>query len=99
LAESFFLAMRRVLLRRNADLGQQVQFDVSLTQGEVFGRGSGAGQCTGGLARFPVTLVAQGRDSFVSGLAQVKAEALIRDIGFDVEKQEWSRQVNLVSLP
>jgi regulator of chromosome condensation (RCC1) repeat-containing protein len=83
----------------NCEVGQQLQVDVSLIQGEVSGRGSRAGQCTGGLARFPVMVAAQGSSPFAAGPAQVKAEALIRDSGLSVETQEWTRQVNIASVP
>src|SRR5262249_48247389 len=86
-----------VTIVAECNAGQQEQVDVRLTQGEVSGHGSGAGQCTGGLARYPVTVAVQGSNPFVAGAAKVSATALIRDIGLAVETQEWTRQVNLVS--
>ena len=81
------------------DAGQRLFIDVNLTQGTASGRGSGTGECTGGLERYPVTVPAQGRDPFLPGPAQVSAEAVIRDGGSIVDIQQWTRLVNLVNAP
>jgi alpha-tubulin suppressor-like RCC1 family protein len=81
------------------EAGQRLFFDVNLTQGAASGRGSGTGKCTGGLARFEVTVPAQGGEPFFEGAAQVTAEANIRDGGVVVDVQEWTRQVNIVNAP
>jgi hypothetical protein len=81
------------------EAGRRLLFDVSLTQGEASGRGSGTGKCTGQLERYPVTVPAQGRDSFLEGAAEVSAEGAARDGGVVVDVQEWTRQVNIVSPP
>jgi hypothetical protein len=76
--------------------GENLHFDISLTQGAASGSGHGAGKCTGGLTRYPVP--AHGLSRFVNGPAQVSAEAVIGH-GSEVETQAWTRQANIVSAP
>jgi alpha-tubulin suppressor-like RCC1 family protein len=74
---------------------QRLHVDVTVTQGDVSGRGVGEGECVGGIARYPVTVPAQGRDPFAAGPAVVQAQAQIRDGGVVVETQEWTRRVEI----
>lgn len=75
--------------------GQRLHVDVSVTQGDVAGRGVGSGECTGAITRYPVTVPAQGPDPFAEGPASVQAQAQIRDGGVVVETQEWTRRVEI----
>jgi Regulator of Chromosome Condensation (RCC1) repeat protein len=80
--------------------GQKLRVDVSLTQGDVSARGVGSGRCTGGLARYPVTVEAHGhKHGFDAGPAEVTAVALIRGHGHVEDTQEWTRQVEIVDGP
>ena len=84
------------------DEGQHLRVDVTLTQGEVSGRGVASGQCTGGLERYPVKVKASGNgheDAFDAGPAEVTAVGLIRERGLVVDTQEWTRQVEIVDAP
>lgn len=84
-----------VTILATCDDGQQLHVEVALTQGSVSGRGHGIGECTGGLARYPVTVPAQGRPPFQLGLAEVAAEASIRERGLIVDTQAWTRAVEI----
>jgi hypothetical protein len=78
---------------------QWVHVDVVLDQGDVTGNGTGEGKCTGGLERYPVRVAAHGANvAFLEGSAQVEARALVRGRGGLVEKQEWTRRVE-ITLP
>jgi hypothetical protein len=79
--------------------GQRLHVEVALTQGAASGQGVGGGACTGGVERYPVTVPAQGRDPFGQGPAVVEAEGRIRERGLVVDSQEWTRQVQIVSVP
>jgi len=83
----------------NCPEGQHVQVRLSLSQGGVSGEGVAAGACTGGLARFEVTLPSRGRAGFAPGPAQAEAEAVVRDAGQVVDTQRWARAVELVFGP
>lgn len=71
--------------------GQRVSVRVTLTQGEVIGRGVGGGQCTGEPVEYPVRVTAQGALSFSAGDAQACAEAINRDQGRVVDTRQWCR--------
>jgi hypothetical protein len=83
----------------NCEAGQRLHVDVSVTQGDVSGHGVGTGECVGGIARYPVTVPAQGQDPFTEGPAVVQAQAEIRDGGVIVEIQEWTRNVQVRREP
>jgi len=76
--------------------GQELQLDVVLTQGTVTGRGSSVEACVGGLARYPITVLAPSGAAFRSGPATVQADAIIVENGTVVETQQWTRAVNVV---
>jgi alpha-tubulin suppressor-like RCC1 family protein len=88
-----------VTILATCEAGQRLHVDVTLIQGAVSGHGVGAGECTGGLEGYPVTVPAQGRNPFIEGPAAVEAEARILDRGFVVDTQEWTREVQVVSAP
>ena len=83
----------------NCDEGQWLHVHVTLTQEAVSGRGVAAGQCTGALAEYEVTVPAQGRDGFVPGPAVATARAVIQEPGAVAETQEWTRQVTIANEP
>ena len=83
----------------NCELGQRLHVDVVLAQGEASGSGVLDGECTGGVAFYPVTLPAHGRVPFRDGPAQVTAEALIGEHRSEVETQEWTRAVQIQTAP
>ena len=88
-----------VTILATCEAGQRLHVDVTLVQGAVSGHGIGAGECTGGLERYPVTVPAQGRNGFIEGPAQVLAEAVIQERGLVVDTQEWTRVVEIDSAP
>ena len=75
--------------------GRRLQVFGTLTQGAVSGRGGQNLDCTGRLERYPITIAAQGAARFANGMAEVHAEADIRERGTVVENQEWTRRVQL----
>ncbi len=79
--------------------GKHLHVNVSLTQGSASGRGVGQGKCTGALQSYPVNVPAQGKNTFLTGTAQAEAEAIIRDRGKVVDTQEWTRAVEIVTVP
>ena len=79
--------------------GRQLFVDVAITQGAAAGVGSGHGNCTGALENYPVTVPAQGPNRFITGPAQVQADAIIREQGQIVDQQQWSRNVQIVAEP
>src|SRR5262249_39143372 len=87
--------------------GQRLRVDVSLTQDGTSADGVGGGKCTGGLARYPVKVKADGhghhehghKDRFDAGPAEVTAVGLIRGHGEVTENQEWTRAVEIVDAP
>ena len=85
----------RVAALANCPQGDIVQINVSLTQGEVSGRGITLGACTGQLERYELVVPAQGRTGFAPGAAVAEAEAIIRARGRVVDNQEWTRNVQL----
>ncbi len=78
---------------------QHLHVHVALTQGSASGVGVGFGHCTGSLERYPVIVPAHGRAAFVPGAAPVEAEAIIRECGKVVDKQEWTRVAEIVKEP
>src|SRR5207248_1440897 len=54
--------------------GGHLLVNVTLSQGAVSGSGSGQGDCTGKLEKYPVTVPAQGSDGFTAGPARLDAE-------------------------
>ena len=78
--------------------GDRLQVRVELTQGSARGHGNEHFECTGALEKFPVRVHAQGRNTFLPGAAQAEAEADIKDHGL-VDHQEWTRNVEIVSMP
>ncbi len=85
----------RVTALANCPKGDIVQINVSLTQGEVSGRGITVGACTGELERYELVVPAHGRVGFAPGAAVAEAEAIIRARGRVVDNQEWTRNVQL----
>jgi alpha-tubulin suppressor-like RCC1 family protein len=85
----------RVTALANCPRGDIVQINVSLTQGEVSGRGITVGACTGELERYELVVPAHGRVGFAPGAAVAEAEAIIRARGRVVDNQEWTRNVQL----
>ena len=85
----------RVTALANCPKGDIVQINVSLTQGEVSGRGITVGACTGELERYELVVPAHGRVGFSPGAAVAEAEAIIRERGLVVDNQEWTRNVQL----
>jgi alpha-tubulin suppressor-like RCC1 family protein len=85
----------RVTALANCPKGDTVQINVSLTQGEVSGRGITVGACTGELERYELVVPAHGRVGFAPGAAVAEAEAIIRERGRLVDNQEWTRNVQL----
>jgi alpha-tubulin suppressor-like RCC1 family protein len=85
----------RVTALANCPKGDTVQINVSLTQGEVSGRGITVGACTGELERYELVVPAHGRVGFAPGAAVAEAEAIIRARGRVVDNQEWTRNVQL----
>ena len=85
----------RVTALANCPKGDIVQINVSLTQGEVSGRGITVGACTGELERYELVVPAHGRVGFAPGAAVAEAEAIIRERGRVVDNQEWTRNVQL----
>ena len=79
----------------NCPEGGEVHLTVEVTQGNVSGQGRATGVCTGGLARYPVTVPSQGTGSFIPGLAQATADALVKVHGTVVETENWQRKVNI----
>jgi len=88
-----------VTILATCEAGQRLHVEVTLIQGAVSGHGIGAGECTGGLEDYPVTVPAHGRNPFIKGPAEVAAEALIRERGSVVDTQEWTRVVEIDSAP
>jgi alpha-tubulin suppressor-like RCC1 family protein len=86
-----------VTILANCKKGRDLQVDVTLTQGDVRGSGVGTGKCSGGLKRFLVRVPAQGPYGYVDGAAQVSAVARIRKDGSIVDKQKWTRAVQISS--
>jgi alpha-tubulin suppressor-like RCC1 family protein len=85
----------RVTALANCPQGDIVQINVSLTQGEISGRGITLGACTGQLERYELVVPAHGRTGFTPGTAVAEAEAIIRAHGRVVDNQEWTRNVQL----
>jgi len=81
------------------DAGRHVDLAVRLTQGAAVGEGSGAGECTGGIARYPVAVVAQGSDAFADGPAVIEAEGRVQEGGVVVDTQDWTREVQIATAP
>jgi alpha-tubulin suppressor-like RCC1 family protein len=81
------------------EAGRRLHVEVTLTQGGVSGRGVGTGDCSGGIARYPVTVAARGPDPFRAGPAEVEANAVIRDGGVIVDEQQWTRRVEIGGAP
>jgi len=76
---------------------QWLHVDAFLTQGDVTGHGTAQGRCTGGLARYRVTVAVHGRDlAFIEGAAVVEANAIIRGRGGFVDTQSWTRRVEIL---
>jgi alpha-tubulin suppressor-like RCC1 family protein len=88
-----------VTIVATCEAGQRLHVEVNLIQGGVSGHGIGTGECTGGLERYPVTVPAQGRNGYSDGPAQVSAVADIHEPGAIVETQEWTRAVQIGSVP
>jgi alpha-tubulin suppressor-like RCC1 family protein len=84
-----------VTVLANCEEGQWLHVSVTLTQGAVSGQGVGAGQCTGALTAYEVTVPAHGRDGFDPGPAVVTAHAAIQAPRAAAETQEWTRQVTI----
>ena len=76
------------------EVGERLQVDVELVQGSVTGHGTGTGECTGALERYPVDVHLQGAEPFLEGSAEVRAAADIRERSV-VEHQEWTRRVTI----
>jgi alpha-tubulin suppressor-like RCC1 family protein len=76
--------------------GQELHVDVVLTQGAVFGRGSGVQACVGGLGRYPIVISAPSGAALRAGAATVQADALIVDSGDVVDTQSWTRAVQVL---
>jgi alpha-tubulin suppressor-like RCC1 family protein len=85
----------RVTVLANCPNDQHAHINVSLTQGDVSGRGIAVGACTGQLERYEATVPAHGREGFTPGPAVVEAEAIIRAHGRVLDVQEWTRNVQL----
>lgn len=85
----------RVTVLANCPDDQHVHINVSLTQGDVSGRGIAVGACTGQLERYEATVPAHGRAGFTPGPAVVEAEAIIGARGRVLDVQEWTRKVEL----
>ena len=85
----------RVTALANCPEGDTVQINVSLTQGEVTGRGITLGARTGQLERYEMVVPAHGRTGFTPGAAVAEAEAVIHAHGRVVDNQEWTRNVQL----
>jgi Regulator of Chromosome Condensation (RCC1) repeat protein len=85
----------RVTALANCPRGDIVQINVSLTQGEVSGRGITVGACTAQLERYELVVPAHGRTGFAPGPAVAEAEAIIRARGQVVDNQETTRNVQL----
>ncbi len=83
----------------NCPAGRHVHVQVTLTQGDTVGHGVADGACTGGLARYPVTVPAEEHASFELGPAQAEANATIRTRFRVVDTQEWARSVTLELEP
>ena len=83
----------------NCDAGRQLHVLVTLTQDTAVGHGIGAGKCTGAMERYPVTVPVWGRGIFIDGAGQVSAEAAIRERGLIVDKQRWTRAVQVERAP
>jgi hypothetical protein len=66
-----------------------------VAQGSLVANGTGYGNCTGALMRYPVTAYIDGLETFVAGPAQVTAQAAISESGFVVGTAEWSRAVEI----
>jgi hypothetical protein len=88
-----------VTILATCEAGQRLHVEVTLIQGAVSGHGIGTGECTGGLEGYPVTVPAHGRNPWIKGPAEVAAEALIRERGFVVDTQDWTRVVEIDSAP
>jgi alpha-tubulin suppressor-like RCC1 family protein len=85
----------RVTILANCPEGERVQVNASLTQGDVVGRGTTVGACTGELERYEMIVPAHGRGRFEPGPAVVEAEAFVRSRGVVVDEHEWTRAVQL----
>ena len=84
-----------VTVLANCDEGQWLHVNVTLTQDAVSGQGVAAGQCTGALTGYEVTVPARGADAFEPGSAVVTARAIIQEPRAVAERQEWTRQVTI----
>jgi alpha-tubulin suppressor-like RCC1 family protein len=84
-----------VTVLANCDEGQWLHVNVTLTQDGVSGKGVAAGQCTGALTAYDVTVPAQGPEGFDPGPAVVTASAVIQEPRAAGETQQWTRQVTI----
>lgn len=75
-----------------------VDIQITLSQDAASGQGHAVERCTGGLARFRVTVHPHGRTAFHPGAALAEADALVRDGGRVIDTQEWTRAVQ-VAIP
>jgi hypothetical protein len=81
--------------------GQQIQFTLTLTQGEVSGTGRGAGLCAGEEDAKPYRVVVPAKHGgkFRPGTATACATAVNRDRGVVVDSKQWCRAVGVELIP
>jgi hypothetical protein len=79
----------------NCPFGGEAHISLTLEQSGTTGTGMAVESCAGGLVRVPMTIAAQGRETFQTGPATANVEALVKDRGTVTEDQHWSRAVTL----